>query len=80
MKVVEFKQEPYKDCLQALRSIIEDMEKGELGPYETGCLVLISKDGIVDTFGFGPKSDDLQVIGALRMGEHAIHDAIRSYD
>jgi hypothetical protein len=75
LKVVPFQQEGYKDAISALKNIVEQLESGELDACETGALVLISKGGAVDTFGFGPKSDDLQVIGAFRLGEQVIVDA-----
>lgn len=76
LKVVQFQQEGYKDALTALKDIVSQLESGELEAVETGALVLISKSGAVDTFGFGPKSDDLQVIGAFRLGEQVIVDAV----
>lgn len=75
LKVVQLKQDGYKDAISALKNIIEQLESGELQPCETGALVMVGKDGGLDAFGFGPKSDDLQVIGAFRLGEQVIIDA-----
>lgn len=72
LKVVELKQEGYKDAVSALKSVIEMLESGELEPCETGALVMLGKGGGVETFGFGPKSDDLQLIGLFRLGEQVI--------
>ncbi|HCA25328.1 MAG TPA: hypothetical protein DEP32_14285 [Pseudomonas sp.] len=74
LKVVQLKPEGYSDPIKALKSAIEMMESGEIEPCETGALVLMGKNGAIETYGFGPKSDDLQVLGLLRLGEQVIID------
>lgn len=76
LKVVPFQQEGCKDAITTLKTVIAQLESGELDACETGALVLISKGGAVDTFGFGPKSDGLQVIGAFRLGEQVTIDTV----
>lgn len=69
LKVVQFKQEGYKDAISALKKVVEQLESGELAAVETGAMALIGCDGSVEIFGFGPKSDELQVLGLFRLGE-----------
>lgn len=76
LKVVQFQQEGYKDAIGALKIIVEQLESGELEACETGALVIMGKGGAVETFGFGPKSDELQVLGALRLGEQVVTEAM----
>lgn len=76
LKVVQFQQEGYKDALAALKEIVSQLESGELEAVETGALVILGKGGAVETFGFGPKSDELQVLGALRLGEQVVTEAM----
>lgn len=69
LKVVQFQQEGYKDAIAALKKVIEHLESGEFAPVETGALALMGRDGSIEVFGFGPKSDELQVLGLFRLGE-----------
>tara|TARA_R110001606_G_scaffold30344_1_gene93795 strand:- start:38234 stop:38491 length:258 start_codon:yes stop_codon:yes gene_type:complete len=75
LKVVQLKQEGYKDPIAAMRHILEQMEAGEYEPCDVGVLVMMGRNGAVETFGFGPKSDDLQALGLLRLGEQVIIDS-----
>ncbi|PWU30719.1 hypothetical protein DK254_00255 [Pseudomonas sp. RW407] len=75
LKVVPIKRDGYSDAIDALKNIIAQLESGEIEPCETGCVVLMGKNGTLDTLGFGPKSDDLQVIGLLEMGKQVILEA-----
>lgn len=69
LKVVQFQQEGYKDAINALKTVIAQLESGELAQVETGALVLMGRDGSIEIFGFGPKSDELQVLAMFRLGE-----------
>lgn len=75
LKVVQFQQEGYKDAISALKNVVAQLESGELEPCETGVLVLMSKNSDVATFGFGPRSEELHVLGLLRLGEQVIIEA-----
>lgn len=75
LKVVPIKRDGYSDAIDALKNIIAQLEAGEIEPCETGCVVLMDKSGTFDTLGFGPKSDDLQIIGLLEMGKQVILEA-----
>tara|TARA_Y100000748_G_scaffold289141_1_gene274701 strand:+ start:701 stop:955 length:255 start_codon:yes stop_codon:yes gene_type:complete len=74
LKVVQLKQEGYKDPATALRYILEQLESGEIQPCDIGVLVMMDREGGVETFGFGPKSDDLQTLGLRRLGEQIVID------
>lgn len=75
LKVVQFKQDGYKDPIFALRHILGQLESGELEPCDIGVLVMMGREGAVESFGFGPKSDDLQTLGLLRLGEQLVIDS-----
>lgn len=72
LKVVQLKRDDTQDYIQALKAIVSALESGEQPAVETGILVLMSADGMIDTFGFGPRSDELQIIGLMRLGEQVI--------
>lgn len=72
LKVVQLKRDNTQDYIQALKAIVAALENGEQPAVETGILVLMSADVLIDTFGFGPRSDDLQVLGLMRLGEQVI--------
>lgn len=76
LKFVPFARDGYSDAISALKCIVEQLESGELEACETGALVIMGKGGAVETFGFGPKSDELQVLGALRLGEQVVTEAM----
>lgn len=71
-KVVQLKREGWREAVQALKAIVEQLESGELPPIDVGALVTMSQDGQVEVFGIGPKAEALQVVGLLRYGEHRI--------
>lgn len=75
LKVVQLQRDGSRDAVTVLKKIIEQLESGELEPCETGALVMLSTEGAVETFGFGPKADDLQVLGLFRLGEQVIIDS-----
>lgn len=72
LKVVQLRRDNTQDYIQALKAIVTALENGEQPAVETGILVLMSADGLIDTFGFSPRSDDLQVLGLMRLGEQVI--------
>ena len=74
LKVVQFQQEGQKDPATALRYILDQLESGEIEPCDIGVLVMMGRDGAVDTLCFGPKSGDLQALGLLRLGEQIVID------
>src|SRR5690606_30514420 len=74
-KVVELRQEGWRDGITALKQIIADLESGELEPIQSGVLVLMGKDGGIETFAFGPRGDDVTSLGLLRIGERIIVDS-----
>lgn len=41
-----------------------------------GALPLIVREGEVTMFGLGPKCDDLQCLGAMRLGEQKLIDVL----
>ncbi len=41
-----------------------------------GALTLIGPKGEVTVFGLGPKCDDLQCLGAMRLGEQKLIDVL----
>lgn len=73
MKVVQLGAGSHIDAISALKEIVRELEAGEIEFCETGALVLVGANG-AEVFGFGPRADDLRVLGALRMAEHSILD------
>lgn len=74
-KVVELRQEGWRDGVIALKQIIADLESGELDPIHAGVLVLTDKNNGISTFAFGPRDDELTSLGLLRVGERIIVDS-----
>lgn len=74
-KVVELRQEGWRDGVTARKQIIADLECGELEPIHAGLLVLMDKSGGVATFAFGPRADEVTSLGLLRVGERIIVDS-----
>ena len=74
-KVVELRQEGWRDGVTALKQIIADLESGELEPIHAGVLVLMDREGGTETFAFGPRADDITALGLLRIGEQVIIDS-----
>lgn len=74
-KVVELRQEGWRDGVAALKQIIADLESGELEPIQSGVLVLMDRDGGIATFAFGPRGDEVTSLGLLRIGERIIVDS-----
>lgn len=71
-KVIQLRREGWREAVQALKAIVDQVESGELPPIDVGVLVTMSQDGEVEVFGIGPKAEALQVVGLLRYGEHRI--------
>lgn len=76
LKVVSLQQEGYKDAVVALKEIIREIESGEIGPVEIGFLMVKTATGDIDSFGFGPRSDSLQVLGLIRCGEQIVIESL----
>lgn len=75
-KVVPIKRNTRADAIQTLKTIIESLENGEIGPLDTGCLILLSADATLKTVSFGPGESDLQVVGLLEMGKQVILESV----
>ena len=76
MKIVELKREGWRDAAKTLRKIADDLDAGELPECTVGTLTLIGAKGEVTVFGLGPKCDDLQCLGAMRLGEQKLIDVL----
>ncbi len=76
VKILEFKREGWRDAVQTLRKIADDLESGEIHPCSAGVLAMRSEAGIVDAYGFGMKSDDMQSLALFRLGEQKLIDVI----
>lgn len=76
--VIDFKREDWRDAVKTLRKIADDLEAGEHPECSVGVLTMIGPRGQVTVFGLGPKCDDLQCLGAIRLGEQHVLDAILS--
>lgn len=80
VKVVEFKREDWRDAAKTLRKIADDLDAGVHPDCSVGALALIGTKGEVTVFGLGPKCDDLQCLGAMRMGEQKLIDVLLDAD
>lgn len=76
--VVEFKREGWRDTIATLKGLIERMESGEQPEVTIGVMVLYDVTGGLATFGFGPQSEDLQLIAMLELGKTQLLDAVLS--
>ena len=87
VKVLEFKWEDWRDAAKTLRKIADDLDAGEHPECTVGALTLIGPKGEVTVFGIGPKGevtvfgigpkcDDLQCLGAMRLGEQKLIDVL----
>ncbi|MFJ2676808.1 hypothetical protein [Pseudomonas sivasensis] len=76
VKVLEFKREDWRDAAKTLRKIADDLDAGEHPECTVGALTLIGAKGEVTVFGLGPKCDDLQCLGAMRLGEQKLIDVL----
>lgn len=72
VKLVELKREDWRDAAKTLRKIAEDLDAGVHPECTVGALTLMGLKGEVTVFGLGPKCDDLQCLGALRLGEQNV--------
>eukprot|EP01133_Synstelium_polycarpum_P006205 gene6205-7188_t len=75
-QVLEFKREDWRDAAKTLRKIADDLDAGEHPECTVGALTLIGAKGEVTVFGLGPKCDDLQCLGAMRLGEQKLMDVL----
>jgi hypothetical protein len=75
LKVVPLHQAQFSDPIAALKEIVKQLESGERSPCVTGVFVMMGADGGVETFGFGPKSEDLHCIGLMQLGQQVIMDS-----
>lgn len=69
MKIVELKREGWRDAAKTLRKIADDLDAGEHPECTVGALTLI-----------GPKCDDLQCLGAMRLDEQKLIDVLVDTD
>lgn len=76
MKVVELQRESWRDAAKTLRKIADDLDAGEHPECSVGTLTMIGPNGEVTVFGLGPKCDDLQCLGAMRLGEQKLIDVL----
>ena len=76
LKLLNFEREGWRDAVQTLRKIADDLESGEIAPCATGVLSMRSDDGQVTVYGFGPKADDLQSLAMFRLGEQKLIDVL----
>ncbi|TFW42270.1 hypothetical protein E4T65_17225 [Pseudomonas fluorescens] len=76
MKIVELKREGWRDAAKTLRKIADDLDAGEHPECTVGAVTLIGANGEVTVFGLGPKCDDLQCLGAMRLGEQKLIDVL----
>ena len=76
MKIVELKREGWRDAAKTLRKIADDLDAGEHPECTVGALTIIGPKGEVTVFGLGPKRDDLQCLGAMRLGEQKQIDVL----
>lgn len=76
--VIDFMREDWRDAAKTLRKIADDLEAGEHPVCSVGVLTMIGPRGEVTVFGIGPKCDDLQCLGAIRLGEQKVIDAVLS--
>jgi hypothetical protein len=53
-----------------------DLYNGMHPECTLGALTLIGPEGEVTMFGLGPKCDDLQCLGAMRLGEQKLIDVL----
>ncbi|WP_223553430.1 hypothetical protein [Pseudomonas sp. BF-R-01] len=75
-KLLEFKREDWRDAAKTLRKIAGDLDAGDHPACSVGVLTLIGPKGEVTVFGLGPKCDDLQCLGAMRLGEQKLIDVL----
>jgi len=80
MKIVEFRREDWRDAAKTLRKIAENLDAGVHPECTVGALTLIGPKGEVTVFGLGPKCDDLQCLGAMRLGEQKLIDVLLDSD
>lgn len=80
VQVLEFKRKDWRDAAKTLRKIADDLDAGGHPECSVGALTLISAKGEVTVFGLGPKCDDLQCLGAMRLGEQKVLDALLDRD
>lgn len=64
-KLIDFKREGWRDAAKTLRKIADDLDAGVHPECTVGALTLI-----------GPKCDDLQCLGAMRLGEQKLIDVL----
>lgn len=76
MKIVELKREGWRDAAKTLRKIADDLDAGEHPECTVGMLTIIGPRGEVTAFGLGPKCDDLQCLGAMRLDEQKLIDVL----
>jgi len=76
MKIVELKREGWRDAAKTMRKIADDLDAGEHPECTVGALTMIGAKGEVTVFGLGPKCDDLQCLGAMRLGEQQLIDVL----
>lgn len=72
LNVVTFEREGWRDAAKTLRKIADDLDAGVHPECTVGALTLIGPKGQVTVFGLGPKCDDLQCLGAMRLGEQKV--------
>lgn len=77
IKVLEFRREDWRDAAKTLRKIADDLDAAEHPECTVGALTLIGAKAEVSVFGLGPKCDDLQGLGAMRLGEQKLIDVLR---
>ncbi|MDU8454827.1 hypothetical protein [Pseudomonas syringae group sp. J254-4] len=80
LKVLNFQREGWRDPVQTLRKLADQIESGELEPCAIGVLALRSPSGRVEAFGFGPAADDLQALALFRLGEQKLIDVLLNAD
>lgn len=76
LRVVPFKQEGWREAIKTLREIADGLESGELPPCSVGVMAMLSTDGEVNIFGFGPKAEEMQSLALFRLGEQQLIDTL----
>jgi hypothetical protein len=79
-KLIDFKREGWRDAAKTLRKIADDLDAGVHPECTVGALTIIGPKGQVTVFGVGPKCDDLQCLGAMRLGEQKLIDVLLDGD
>lgn len=79
VQLIDFKRDGWRDAAKTLRKIADNLDAGVHPECTVGALTLLGPKGQVTGFGFGPKCDDVQCLGAMRLGEQKLIDVLLDY-